>query len=159
MHSGTQERHGVVYSGVLGIPRAELEGLECMAEGAGLWTPRKVWDLESGLGTAPFCTHPLDEGGRTGRECGAQDSVALLAQGAGRAEGLTGSAERAGGRRVHRAALAPAGGRGAGGAARPFGGADVAPVLGGLLVLVVALPVYIRGPVPGLLLVLTLVWA
>ncbi|VCX39882.1 unnamed protein product [Gulo gulo] len=90
------------------------------------------------------------------RECGARDLVALLAQGAGRTEGLAGSAERAGGRRVHRAALAPAGGRGAGGAARPLGGADVAPVLGGLLVLVVALPVYIRQPVPGLVLVLTL---
>lgn len=159
MHSGTQERHGVVDSGVLGIPRGELERLECMAEGAGLWTPRRVRDLEWGFGTAPFCIHPLDEGGRMGRECGAEDLVALLAQGAGRAEGLAGSAERAGGRRVHRAALAPAGGRGAGGAARPLGGADVAPVLGCLLVLVVALPVYVRRPIPGLLLILTLVRA
>lgn len=58
MHSGTQERHGVVDSGVLGIPRAELEGLECMAEGAGLWTPRRIRDLEWGLGTAPFCPRP-----------------------------------------------------------------------------------------------------
>lgn len=79
--------------GVLGIPGVELEGLECMAEGAELWTPQQVWDLEWGLGIAQFCTHPLDEGGKMGEECGAGDSVALLSQGAGRAEGLAGSAD------------------------------------------------------------------
>lgn len=62
--TGTQERHCVVDSGVLGIPRAELGGLECMAEGAGLRTPQKARDLEWGLGTAPFRIRPLDEGGR-----------------------------------------------------------------------------------------------
>ena len=48
IHSGTQERHGVVDSGVLGIPRQSwkhAEGLECMTEGVGLWTPLSVWDL------------------------------------------------------------------------------------------------------------------
>lgn len=93
MYSGTQERHSVVDSGVLGISRVELEGVECMAQEAGLWTPQQVWDLEWGLGTAQFCTHPLDEGGKVGEECGVGDSVALLAQGAGGAEGLAGSAD------------------------------------------------------------------
>lgn len=130
-----------------------------MAEGAGLWAPQRVPDLEQGLGTAPFSIHPLDEAGSAGGECGAGDLVALLAQGAGGAEGLAGGAERAGGPRVHRAALAPARGRGAGGATRPLRGADVAPVLGGLLVLVVALTVFIGRHVPGLLLVLALVRA
>lgn len=41
-----QERHSVVDTGVLRIPRAGLEGLECMAEEVGLWTPQRVEDLE-----------------------------------------------------------------------------------------------------------------
>lgn len=48
MHSGTQERHGVVDSGVLGVPRAGPEGLECMAEGVGLWPPQE--GSRSGVG-------------------------------------------------------------------------------------------------------------
>ena len=44
--SRAQERHSVVDTGVLGIPRAGLEGLECMAEEVGLWTPQRVEDLE-----------------------------------------------------------------------------------------------------------------
>lgn len=67
MHSGTQERHGVEDSGVFGISREELEGLECMAEGVGLWTPQRARDLEWSLGTAPFCIHPQDKGGSVGR--------------------------------------------------------------------------------------------
>lgn len=62
MHSGTQERHGVEDSGLFGISREELEGLECMAEGVGLWTPQRARDLEWSLGTAPFCIHPQDKG-------------------------------------------------------------------------------------------------
>lgn len=45
-NSRAQERHIVVDTGVLGIPRAGLEGLEYMAEEAGLWTPQRVEDLE-----------------------------------------------------------------------------------------------------------------
>lgn len=36
MHSGTQERHGIVDSGVLDISRTELKWLEYLAEGVGL---------------------------------------------------------------------------------------------------------------------------
>lgn len=45
-NSRAQERHSVVDTGVLGIPTAGLEGLECMAEEDGLWTPQRVEDLE-----------------------------------------------------------------------------------------------------------------
>lgn len=45
MHSGTQERHGVVDSGKLKISREELERLECMVEAAGPWTPLRAGNL------------------------------------------------------------------------------------------------------------------
>lgn len=93
MHSGTQERHSVVDSGVLRIPKERREGLECMAEVVGPWTPQRVGDLEWSLETAPFCSHPLDKGSKAGWECGAGVLVALLSQGAGGAEGLAGGAE------------------------------------------------------------------
>lgn len=93
MHPGSQERHGIVDSGVLGIPTAELEGLECMAKGMGLWAPQKFRDLEWGFLIAVICIHPLDEGVRAGGECGVQGLVAFLAQRAGGAEGLAGGAE------------------------------------------------------------------
>lgn len=119
--------------------------------------PVRIWSR--GLGAAPLCILSLKQGGRTGRECGGGDLVTLLAQGAGGAEGLAGGAERAGGGRVHRVALAPAGGGGAGRSARPLWCTNVAPVLGGLLVLIVALAVFLQRPVPGILLVLALVRA
>ena len=48
MHSGTQERYGVVDSGELWIPRAELEGLERMAERRN-YEPYRMFGTWSGV--------------------------------------------------------------------------------------------------------------